>query len=765
MGKTSLVTAWIDQYKVGNNYRVYWIDCEVLTEEVLHELTRNLSKEQMPCLLVWDNYEQVAFGEMDELLLRISEQLEVKDRNIFITRGKVPDYIFSGVATHRINMITGLELMFTEQEIKEYIHIFKKCDMPLDSFVMPDFFPAMPVTLNLLVLQYEKFNRGFPEALQYVRDQLFWHLKTVIIDMWTEEEYDFIKRVYPYEVINKKVLQYLYGNTEKYHILLQFARENCYLMRIEGDSYVFTKYMQCYLQRAFSILLAEEEFLQVNLEAVQYYEGLQDYEKLTSLYIEINFYKEALSSLIQLHRINKLRPFHKKYQYYYNSIPDENIAYNPEAVFWKIVDCLVRFDIGGFTKWYRIFMNRYTSSSLTLEQWTRVDMTYTYIKLLSPFTTVDEFLTIAEKSRGRYTMDDVAKVVFDYEEMDMITFLLLRRWSLQDGIERFRDHGILEEFLGHKFYSILMVYLGVCYFNASQLEDAFHCLRKGADGCRFYGLYGPELFGELYLYDLKYNSYPHKEDVISKKELMIKKIINRKEYLKAFESFRIKRWLYYNDMDKINIWMSEYKRCLPDGHNLLNYMSRLQLIRVDIYVDNLYDAQLILEEMLKSLESYHFEEDKIECYILYSIICYRKGSLDKAVQYFLKAYWLAKSNELKRIIIDEGIAIQPVLNTVVSRLPSIAREDNLQYIKAKVSERSKFYPSYLHSITKQKDLLTKTELEILNELDSGNTLTQIADKRCISLNTVKQHTKTIYSKLKVNKRNMAIKVAKERGLI
>ena len=765
MGKTSLIATWIVKYKLKNIYEVYWIDCEVITNELLQELARSLSSRKMTSLLIWDNYEKVAFGEMDKLIVQITEQLGVKSRTIFITKGKVPDYIYSGVASHQINLISGLELILTEQEMKEYIHVFKGCDMPLDTFIKPDLFPAMPVTLNLMVLQYEKLNRGFPEVLQHVRDQLFWHLKTVTIDTWTKEEYDFIKRVYPYEIINKKVLQNLYGNTEKYRILLQFAQDNCYLMRIEGDSFVFTEYIHSYLQRAFSIVLEEEEYLQVNLDAIQYYENEQDYEKVTALYLDINFHKEALTSLIELHRINKLRPFHSKYEHYYKSIPDQVVAYNPEAVFWCMVDCLAKFDVNGFTKWYKIFICRYTSSSLTAEQWTRADMTYTYIKLLSPFTTVDEFLTIAEKSRGRYTMDDVAKVVFEYEEMDMITFLLLRRWRLQDGIERFRDDVILEEFLGRRFYSILMVYLGVCYFNASRMEDAYICLRKGTDGCRFYGLYGPELFGESYLYDQKHNSYALKKDVLDRKEPILKKLANRKEHLKVVESFQIKMWLFQNDIDKISVWMSEHKSCLSDTHSLLNYKSLLQLIRVQIYVDNLYDAQLILEEMLRNFESYHFEEDKIECNILYSIICYRKGSLDDAVQYFLKAYWLAKSNELNRIIIDEGIAIQPVLNTVISRLPSMGREEDIQYIITKVSERAKSYSSYLQSKTKQKDLLTKTEKEILKELDSGNTLIQIADKRCISLNTVKQHTKTIYSKLKVNKRNMAIKVAKERGLI
>ena len=66
---------------------------------------------------------------------------------------------------------------------------------------------------------------------------------------------------------------------------------------------------------------------------------------------------------------------------------------------------------------------------------------------------------------------------------------------------------------------------------------------------------------------------------------------------------------------------------------------------------------------------------------------------------------------------------------------------------------------------KQNDILTKTEIEMLLELNTGDTLIQIAKRRCISLNTVKQHTKSIYSKLKVNKRSMAISIAKERGLI
>ncbi len=63
------------------------------------------------------------------------------------------------------------------------------------------------------------------------------------------------------------------------------------------------------------------------------------------------------------------------------------------------------------------------------------------------------------------------------------------------------------------------------------------------------------------------------------------------------------------------------------------------------------------------------------------------------------------------------------------------------------------------------DPLSRRELEVLQRLDSELTGPQIADELYVSLNTLRTHTKRIFTKLDVNTRAAAVRRARELGLI
>jgi two-component system NarL family response regulator len=62
------------------------------------------------------------------------------------------------------------------------------------------------------------------------------------------------------------------------------------------------------------------------------------------------------------------------------------------------------------------------------------------------------------------------------------------------------------------------------------------------------------------------------------------------------------------------------------------------------------------------------------------------------------------------------------------------------------------------------DLLTTREIEILQELTSGSTNREIADRLYISENTVKNHIHSILEKLKLSNRREAINFAQRNGI-
>ena len=63
------------------------------------------------------------------------------------------------------------------------------------------------------------------------------------------------------------------------------------------------------------------------------------------------------------------------------------------------------------------------------------------------------------------------------------------------------------------------------------------------------------------------------------------------------------------------------------------------------------------------------------------------------------------------------------------------------------------------------DPLSERELEVLRRLDSDLTGPELARQLFVSLNTLRTHTKRIFTKLDVNNRSAAVRRARELGLL
>ena len=61
--------------------------------------------------------------------------------------------------------------------------------------------------------------------------------------------------------------------------------------------------------------------------------------------------------------------------------------------------------------------------------------------------------------------------------------------------------------------------------------------------------------------------------------------------------------------------------------------------------------------------------------------------------------------------------------------------------------------------------LTERELEVLSLVTKGASDKEVAEKLFVSLNTVKSHIRNILSKLRVNSRKEAAKLAQSKGLL
>jgi LuxR family maltose regulon positive regulatory protein len=80
-------------------------------------------------------------------------------------------------------------------------------------------------------------------------------------------------------------------------------------------------------------------------------------------------------------------------------------------------------------------------------------------------------------------------------------------------------------------------------------------------------------------------------------------------------------------------------------------------------------------------------------------------------------------------------------------------------------ETSKSQTAIKKTAAPQLEDLSKRELEVLRLLGSSLSGPEIARQLFVSVNTLRTHTKRIFTKLEVNNRREAVRHGKEQGLI
>jgi LuxR family maltose regulon positive regulatory protein len=80
------------------------------------------------------------------------------------------------------------------------------------------------------------------------------------------------------------------------------------------------------------------------------------------------------------------------------------------------------------------------------------------------------------------------------------------------------------------------------------------------------------------------------------------------------------------------------------------------------------------------------------------------------------------------------------------------------------AERSSV-PERLEPSGSRRDELSERELEVLRYLPSMLTVSEIAAELYVSINTIKAHTRSIYAKLGASRRQDAVVLAYEHGIL
>jgi LuxR family maltose regulon positive regulatory protein len=227
-------------------------------------------------------------------------------------------------------------------------------------------------------------------------------------------------------------------------------------------------------------------------------------------------------------------------------------------------------------------------------------------------------------------------------------------------------------------------------------------------------------------------------------------------------------WVTQGRLGEALGWAREQGLAVSDDLHYLREFEHITLARVllarsksDHANRSMLEAMGLLERLLKAAEEGERTGSVIEILVLQALAHQTQGDIPAALMPLQQALSLAEPEGYVRMFVDEGPPMMVLLEEAAKhRDPAWGAGNARNYIRqlltalGKAEDRTPVKQGLIEP-------LSERELEVLRLLGTDLNGPEIARELIVSLNTIRTHTKNIYSKLGVNTRRAAVLRAEE----
>jgi LuxR family maltose regulon positive regulatory protein len=229
------------------------------------------------------------------------------------------------------------------------------------------------------------------------------------------------------------------------------------------------------------------------------------------------------------------------------------------------------------------------------------------------------------------------------------------------------------------------------------------------------------------------------------------------------EAQQVRLWLAHGNLEDVSCWVQESGLRIDDRLSYQYLFRYIVLARVFIAQGVFDEAAGLLSRLLEVAETARAMGYVIEILVLQAMSLQAQGKTDQALTELERALSLAEPEGYVRTFIDEGILMGKMLRqAVVQGIAMDYAEKLLSALELETKDRLGPRSSFFKSMVEP---LSKRELEVLRLLKTHLSSTDIAEELTISVNTVRTHIKSIYSKMNVHNRQDAVQRAQELELL
>jgi LuxR family maltose regulon positive regulatory protein len=236
--------------------------------------------------------------------------------------------------------------------------------------------------------------------------------------------------------------------------------------------------------------------------------------------------------------------------------------------------------------------------------------------------------------------------------------------------------------------------------------------------------------------------------------------------VRPIQALKARIWIRQGRLREALAWRRSRGLSTDDDLSYLQEFEHITLARLivaqyshDRVDETIREAQTFLSRLLEAAEAGNRLGSVIELLIIQALAYQVQGDLSQASEILQRALTLAEPQGYIRIFVDEGEPMMALLQEAAKSgiVP--------QYVR----ELQTSFENYVNKIppTTQAliDPLSERELDVLRMLRSELSGPEIANHLAISLNTLRTHTKNIYTKLGINNRRSAVRRAEELDLL
>ncbi len=230
-------------------------------------------------------------------------------------------------------------------------------------------------------------------------------------------------------------------------------------------------------------------------------------------------------------------------------------------------------------------------------------------------------------------------------------------------------------------------------------------------------------------------------------------------------AFRTRVWIRQGRLDEAFGWVRKQNLSVQDDLSYLHEFEHITLARLLLAHYQRYRADHaildgigLLERLLKAAQDGNRTGSVIEILILLALAHQLQGDTPAALTALEHALTLAEPEGYVRMFVDEGRPIFLLLEKAAKHAIAPNYIHQLLQVFGKAEDRARVDQGLIEP-------LSERELEVLRLLGTDLDGPDIARQLVVSLNTLRTHTKNIYTKLAVNNRREAVRRAEELGLL